>query len=45
MGYNTYKSIPDNFKPLEDRINIVISSNHYDEFKDNVSEISPCFCL
>ena len=39
MGYNTYKSIPDNFKPLNDRINIVISINHYDEFKNNVSEI------
>jgi len=32
MGYNTWKSIPDKFKPLKDRINIVITNNHYSEF-------------
>ena len=39
MGYNTWKSIPEKFRPLQDRINIVISKNHYDEFKSEPSEI------
>ena len=33
MGYNTWKSIPERYRPLDNRINIVISTNHYDEFK------------
>jgi dihydrofolate reductase/thymidylate synthase len=31
MGYNTWKSIPDKYKPLEDRINIIITKNHFNE--------------
>ena len=32
MGYNTWVSLPK--KPLNKRINIVISNNHYDELKN-----------
>ena len=32
MGYNTWKSIPERFRPLKNRINIVITNNHYNEF-------------
>ena len=39
MGYNTWLSIPDKFKPLDNRINIVITKNHYDDFKNDMSEI------
>ena len=35
MGYNTWKSIPDKYKPLENRINIVITKNHYNDFKSD----------
>ena len=31
MGYNTWKSIPEKFKPLSDRINIIITKNHFNE--------------
>ena len=31
MGYNTWKSIPENFRPLKDRINIIITKNHFSE--------------
>lgn len=37
MGYNTWKSIPDSFKPLDNRINIIISKNHFNEIK-NIKE-------
>ena len=33
MGYNTWKSIPDNYKPLPNRINIIITKNHFNEMK------------
>ncbi len=33
MGYNTWNSIPDKFKPLPDRINIIITKNHFNEMK------------
>ena len=34
MGYNTWKSIPDSFKPLDNRINIIITKNHFNEIKN-----------
>ena len=33
MGYKTWMSIPDKYKPLSDRINIIISKNHFNEMK------------
>jgi dihydrofolate reductase / thymidylate synthase len=33
MGYNTWKSIPDKYKPLSNRINIIITKNHFHEMK------------
>ena len=33
MGYNTYTSIPTKHFPLHNRINIVITKNHYTELK------------
>ena len=33
MGYNTWKSIPDEYKPLKNRINIIITKNHFNEMK------------
>ena len=35
MGYNTWMSIPDKFKPLSDRINIIITNNHYEDFQSD----------
>jgi thymidylate synthase len=35
MGYNTWMSIPDKFKPLSDRINIIITNNHYNDFQSD----------
>ena len=39
MGYNTWLSIPEKYKPLSNRINIVITNNHYNDLKDNKTEI------
>ena len=33
MGYNTWKSIPDKYKPLPNRINIIVTKNHFSEMK------------
>ena len=35
MGYNTFKSLPGNCSsnPLKDRLNIIISKDHYDELR------------
>ena len=35
MGYNTWQSIPDKYRPLPDRINIIITNNHYDDFQSD----------
>ena len=35
MGYNTWKSIPNKFRPLSNRINIVLSKNNKDKIKDD----------
>ena len=40
MGYNTYISIPTKYFPLKDRINIIISKNHYKDIKKNIKEHS-----
>jgi dihydrofolate reductase/thymidylate synthase len=31
MGYNTWKSIPEKYKPLPNRINVIITKNHFSE--------------
>ena len=36
MGYNTWVSIPQKFKPLDKRINIIISNNHYDDVINDI---------
>ena len=38
MGYNTWKSIPEKYKPLKNRINIIITKNHFDELKSDPSK-------
>ena len=32
MGYNTWKSIPEKYKPLPNRLNIIITKTHFNEF-------------
>lgn len=39
MGYNTWNSIPNKFKPLENRLNVVISQNHTQELIDQYREL------
>lgn len=36
MGYNTWNSIPEKFRPLQNRLNIVISKNHYEDVKNEI---------
>jgi dihydrofolate reductase / thymidylate synthase len=36
MGYNTYTSIPAQYFPLQNRINIIISNRHYKEIKQKI---------
>ena len=36
MGYNTWNSIPDKFKPLPNRINIIITKNHFKQPRSQV---------
>jgi len=40
MGYNTFKSLPgkQNINLLSNRLNVVISNNHYDDLMDQVSK-------
>ena len=33
MGYNTWKSIPEKYKPLPNRLNIIITKKHFNEMK------------
>ena len=33
MGYNTWKSIPEKYKPLPNRLNIIITKKHFSEMK------------
>lgn len=40
MGYNTWISIPSDKKPLEDRLNIIITKNHSDEIDENENLIT-----
>ena len=38
MGSNTYYSIPKKYRPLNDRINIVISSNRYEQISNEIRD-------
>lgn len=42
MGYNTWKSIPDKYRPLRNRFNIILTKNHKSEF-DNMSNKKDVF--
>ena len=38
MGYNTWCSIPNKYKPLNNRINIIITKNHFNEMNEMIDE-------
>ena len=40
MGYNTFRSIPEEYFPLTNRMNIIISKNHYKEVKEYIKQKS-----
>jgi len=40
MGYNTWVSLPQNARPLPNRLNIILTNTHYDEIKNNYSDNS-----
>jgi len=44
MGRKTWESIPENFRPLKDRINIVISRNESLNLTDNVIKAKSLKC-
>ena len=39
MGSNTYFSIPKKFRPLEDRVNLIISNNNYNKIKTEINTL------
>ena len=38
MGKNTFMSIPDKFRPLKNRINLIVSNNNYNEINDIIKK-------
>ncbi len=43
MGNNTYKSIPENHKPLKNRINIILSKSTIPTLNNSIKENSPIY--